>query len=95
MVWTLEQTSRFKLSLDLNWYPFRKRIQMLKEKLFDYMVLDTMTSTIVYPFFQFETFLKGLLLESMKWVEIAAHQMVASPANQLVQCAAKLSLFYS
>ena len=48
------------------------------------MVLDTMTFKTVYPFFQFEMFLKGLLLESMKWAEIAAHQMVASPANQLV-----------
>jgi hypothetical protein len=84
MVWILEQTSRFKSSLDLNWYLFLKRIQMLKEKLFDYMVLDTMTFTIVYPFFQFETFLRGLLLESMKWVEIAALQMVDFPADQLV-----------
>jgi len=57
---------------------------MHKEKLFDYMVLDTMTSTIVCLFFHFEMFLKGLLLESMKWAEIVALQMVDFPANQLV-----------
>ena len=84
MVLTSEQTFRFKLFLDLNWFHFQKRIQMLKKKLFDCMVLATMTFTTVYPFFQFETFLRGLLLERMKWVEIAAHLMVASHVNQLV-----------
>jgi hypothetical protein len=57
---------------------------MLKKKLFGRMVLDTMTFTTASPFFQFETFLKGLLLESMKLAEIAAHQMVAFPVKQRV-----------
>jgi hypothetical protein len=80
----LEQTFRYRSSLDLNWYPFQKRIQMLKKKLFGCMVWDTMTFTTASPFFQFETFLKGLLLESMKLAEIAARQMAAFPAKQLV-----------
>ena len=30
MVLILDQTLRFELPLDLNWYPFQKRIQMLE-----------------------------------------------------------------
>jgi hypothetical protein len=57
---------------------------MLKKKLFGCMVSDTMTFTTASPFFQFETFLKGLHLESMKLAEIAARQMEAFPAEQFV-----------
>jgi hypothetical protein len=47
-------------------------------------VLDTMIFTTAFRFFQFETFLKGLHLESMKSAEIAARQMEAFPAEQFV-----------
>jgi hypothetical protein len=46
------------------------------------MVWDTMIFTTAFPFFQFETFLKGLHRESMKLAEIAARQMVAFLAEQ-------------
>ena len=65
-------------------FPFQKPIQMLKKILFGCMVSDTMTFTTAPPFFQFETFLKGLHLESMKSAEIAARQMEAFPAEQFV-----------
>jgi hypothetical protein len=81
---TLELTSRFRSSLVLNLCPFQKLIQTLKKKSFGCMVSDTMTFTTASPFFQFETFLKGLHLESMKSAEIAARQMEAFPAEQFV-----------
>ena len=48
------------------------------------MVWDTKIFTTAFPFFQFETFLKGPHLESMKSAEIAAPLMVAILAKQPV-----------
>jgi hypothetical protein len=81
---TLELTSRFRSSLDLDLCPFQKPIQTLKKKSFGCMVLDTMTFTTASPFFRFETFLKGLHLESMKLAETAAHQTEVFPAKPFV-----------
>jgi hypothetical protein len=70
--------------LGLNLCFFQKLIQTLEKKLFGCMVSDTMTFTTASPFFQLETFLKGLHLESMKLAEIAARLTEAFLAEQFV-----------